>query len=68
VSAPLIFWRDGFDSGKSGAYVRAVSLNAVIPQWIAEGIQVAGIRIDPENESNVDVLIYPRSAAMGVQP
>lgn len=58
MSAPLIFWRDGFDSGKSGAYVRAVSLNKVIPQWIAEGIEVAGIRIDPENGSNVDVLIY----------
>ena len=58
MSAELIFWREGFDSGRSGAYVRAVSLNTVIPQWIAEGIEVAGIRIDPDNENNVDVLIY----------
>ena len=58
MSAPLIFWREGFDSGKSGAFVRAVSLNTIIPQWIAGGIEVAGISIDPENGSNVDLLIY----------
>lgn len=58
MRAPLIFWRDGYTSGKSGAYVRAISLNKIIPQWIAEGIEVAGIRIDPENQSNVDLLIW----------
>ena len=57
---PLIFWRDGYNTGKSGAYVRAVSLNKIIPQWISEGIEVAGIRIDPANESNVDLLIWFR--------
>lgn len=57
MSEPLIFWREGFDSGTSGHYVRAVSLNAVIPKWLAEGIKVAGIRLDPENENNIDVLV-----------
>lgn len=56
-SEPLIFWRDGFDSGTSGHYVRAVSLNEVIPKWIEEGIKVAGIRIDAENGNNIDVLV-----------
>ena len=58
MRTPLIFWRDGYNTGKSGAYVRAISLNKIIPQWIAEGIEVAGIRIDPENEGNVDLLIW----------
>lgn len=57
MSEPIVFWRDGFDDGQSGHFIRAVSINKVIPQWISEGIQVAGIVIDPENENNVDILV-----------
>lgn len=53
----LVFWRDGATSGRSGYFVRAVSLNEVVPRWIAEGKRVAGIRLDPENDKNIDVLI-----------
>ena len=56
-AGPLIFWRDGATIGRSGYWVRAVSLNEVVPRWVAEGRRVVGIRLAPENGSNVDVLV-----------
>lgn len=57
MAKPVIFWRDGYDRGMSGHWVRAASLNQVIPQWIAEGIRVAGIMLDPESGNNINVLV-----------
>ena len=56
-SKAVMFWREGFDSGQSGHFVRGASLNDVVSKWIAEGIPVAALRITPDHGSNVDVLI-----------
>jgi hypothetical protein len=57
MSEPIIFWRDGYDRGRGGAFVRGQSLNKIVAEWIAAGIQVAGIVIDPEHASNVECII-----------
>ncbi len=57
IDTPIIFWRDGYTRGHSGYWVRGVSLNKVIAKWIDEGVEVAGIAIDPGNDELVDVLI-----------
>ena len=53
----VLFWREGFNSGKSGHFVRGAALNEVVSKWIAEGIPVVAILIDPEHGANVNVLI-----------
>jgi hypothetical protein len=57
MSEKLVFWRDGYSTGRGGAFVRGASLNKVITQWAAEGVHVAGIVIDPEHEANVECII-----------
>lgn len=52
-----VFWLDGAPGGMSGHWVRATSLNTTIPQWIAKGIRVVGIRIHPDNGNNIDLII-----------
>lgn len=53
-----VFWREGYEAGRGGAYIRAQSINKIIPTWILEGIQVAGIVVDPEHESNVELILF----------
>lgn len=54
----LIFWREGYDHGTGGTFVRAAVLNHVIEEWEADVTAfVVGIRIDPEHGSNVELLL-----------
>jgi hypothetical protein len=57
MSEKLVFWRDGYSTGRGGAFVRGASLNATVAKWAAEGVHVAGIVIDPEHEANVECII-----------
>ena len=57
MTDPIVFWRDGYDAGRGGCYVRGASLNAAVAKWDAEGIVVVGIVIDPAHESNVELIL-----------
>lgn len=65
MSNPIVFWRDGYSSGKSGAFVRGMSLNEAVSKWEAEGIHVAGIVVDPKHGSNVNLIIADTRPARG---
>ena len=63
MSEPIVFWRDGFSGGKSGAFVHGATLNAAVARFIADGVPIAGIVIDPENEANAN----EKALALGLE-
>ena len=59
VPSPYVFWRPGYEAmGRRGYFVLAAAVNTIVPNWIAAGHKVAGIRIDPENAEHVELIVY----------